>query len=67
MKWYYSVQGGHTHVRVFLNGAKCGDLCFRNEEFGELLRAASHEPLFEAIPDQANEEAMRAEILKQTI
>lgn len=33
MKWYYSVQGGHTHVRVFINGAKCGDLCFRNEEF----------------------------------
>lgn len=25
--------GGHTHVRVFMNGAKCGDLVFRNEEF----------------------------------
>lgn len=33
MKWYYRVLGGHTHVRVFMNGAKCGDLCFRNEEF----------------------------------
>lgn len=33
MKWYYQVLGGHTHVRVFMNGGKCGDLCFRNEEF----------------------------------
>lgn len=29
--------GGHTHVRVFMNSGKCGDLCFRNEEF-ELVR-----------------------------
>lgn len=33
MNWYYTIAGGHTHVRVFMNGAKCGDLCFRNEEF----------------------------------
>jgi len=33
MKWYYTVQGGHTHVRVFMNGGKCGDLCFSNDEF----------------------------------
>jgi len=33
MKWYWQVGGGHTHVRVFMNGGKCGDLCFRNEEF----------------------------------
>jgi hypothetical protein len=33
MKWYYQRQGSHTHVRVFMNGAKCGDLCFTNEEF----------------------------------
>jgi hypothetical protein len=33
MTWYYKVMGGHTHVRVFMNGGKCGDLCFRNEEF----------------------------------
>jgi hypothetical protein len=37
MKWYYTIAGGHTHVRVFMNGAKCGDLCFRNEEFVKLL------------------------------
>lgn len=40
MKWYYTIQGGHTHVRVFMNGGKCGDLVFRNEEF-EMI-AMSH-------------------------
>lgn len=29
--------GGHTHVQVFINGGKCGDLCFRNEEFGQVM------------------------------
>lgn len=33
MNWYYKVLGSHTHVRVFMNGGKCGDLVFRNEEF----------------------------------
>lgn len=37
MKWYYIIAGGHTHVRVFMNGAKCGDLCFRNEEFDKVM------------------------------
>jgi len=37
MKWFYAMAGGHTHVRVFMNGAKCGDLCFRNEEFKQIL------------------------------
>lgn len=32
MKWYYKILGGHTHVRVFMNG-KAGDLTFSNEEF----------------------------------
>lgn len=32
------IMGGHTHVRVFMNGAKCGDLCFRNQEFEEVRR-----------------------------
>jgi hypothetical protein len=39
MKWYYSVRGGHTHVRAYMNGSKCGDLYFRNEEF-ELVRSS---------------------------
>lgn len=38
MKWYWHRAGGHVHVRVFMNGAKCGELCFRVEEF-ELLRS----------------------------
>ena len=37
MNWYYKIRGGHTHVRVFMNGAKCGDLCFRNEEFDNIV------------------------------
>lgn len=37
MKWYYKILGGHTHVRVFMNGGKCGDLCFRNEEFKKVM------------------------------
>ena len=40
MNWYFKVMGGHTHVRVFMNGGKCGDLCFRNEEFEEVRREA---------------------------
>jgi hypothetical protein len=36
MKWYYLVMGGHTHVRVFMNGANCGNLVFRNNEFDAL-------------------------------
>ncbi len=38
MNWYYKICGGHTHVRVFMNGGKCGDLCFRNEEFEKVMR-----------------------------
>lgn len=41
MNWYYKVLGGHTHVRVFMNGAQCGDLCFRNEEFEDISRAVA--------------------------
>lgn len=43
MKWYYKVMGGHTHVRVFMGGGKCGDLVFRNEEFNYIrLRLTDH-------------------------
>lgn len=37
MNWRYQIRGGHVHVRVFMNGGKCGDLCFRVEEFQEIL------------------------------
>lgn len=36
MKWYYTQIGGHTHVRVFMNGALCGHISFRNEEFEKI-------------------------------
>lgn len=37
MKWYYTIAGGHTHARVFMNGGKCGELCFRNDEFVQVM------------------------------
>lgn len=36
MNWYFTVKGIHTHVRVFMNGAFCGILVFRNEEYKAL-------------------------------
>lgn len=36
MNWRYKIEGSHTRVRVFMNGGKCGDLCFRNDEFVSL-------------------------------
>lgn len=36
MKWYYTIAGSHVHVRVFMNGASCGQLCFRMEEFAQI-------------------------------
>jgi hypothetical protein len=50
MNWYYHVGGGHTHVRVFMNGAKCGDLCFRNEEFAQVIADLSFRVSF--IPEE---------------
>jgi hypothetical protein len=38
MKWYYKLMGGHVHVRVYMNGGKCGDLCFSSEEFDQVLQ-----------------------------
>lgn len=40
MKWYYKLIGQHVHVRVFMNGGKCGDLVFREEEFALLKTRA---------------------------
>jgi hypothetical protein len=51
MNWYYTIQGGHTHVRVFMNGGKCGDLVFRNEEFVAIRRALEYANL-KMIPDK---------------
>lgn len=58
MKWYYKILGGHTHVRVFMNGGKCGDLCFRNEEFEQLQRVYNTDWDFidEQLPQHTNKE-----------
>ena len=45
MKWYYKVMGGHTYVRVYVNGAQCGFLVFRNEEFEQLTPGAGTQTL----------------------
>lgn len=41
--WYYKIAGGHTHVRVFMNGGCCGNLCYRNEEFQAVMAKSSPE------------------------
>ena len=33
------VRGGHTHVGIWINHAKAGEIVVRNEEYPELLRA----------------------------
>lgn len=53
MKWYYEVRGEHTHVRVFMNGGKCGDLCFRNGEFQEVMQYC---PWIRFIDETTNDE-----------
>jgi len=54
MNWYHTEKGAHTHVRVFMNGAKCGDLTFRNEEFKML----PHEPI-KFLPDTGTDSVIR--------
>ena len=41
MHWYWDLLGGHAHVRVFMNGGKCGDLVFREDEFNKLHAGVS--------------------------
>ena len=58
MKWYYSVRHKHTHVRVYMNGALCGTLTFRNEEFQQIMQSQSGhrsqplDPLMQFIEEQ---------------
>lgn len=54
MKWYYKVGGAHTRVDIYMNGALCGRLTFRNEEFQEIT-AVPH-PLITFIKDEPLEE-----------
>lgn len=43
MTWYYLRHGIHVHVLVFLNGAKCGELVFRQDEFDFLKTQAGED------------------------
>lgn len=38
MTWRYRLLGNHAHIRVYLNGALCGELCFGAAEFREFAR-----------------------------
>lgn len=56
MRWYFEILGMYTHVRVCMNGAKCGDLCFRNEEFEEIV--ATPHPLITFIKREPLEDQL---------
>jgi hypothetical protein len=36
------MRGIHTHVRVYMHGALCGNLVFRNDEFAEVRGRSPH-------------------------
>ncbi len=55
MNWYYSIRGTHAHVRVFMNGAKCGDLCFRTEELTALMGSHSLNETVNFIQESSHE------------
>ncbi len=57
MKWYYSIAGGHTHVRVFMNGGKCGDLCFRNGEFEQVKSSLQSQSIIITFIDETGRPA----------
>ena len=42
MKWYFKIEGRHTHVKCYMNGAACGKLTFRNEEFQQIREQAGY-------------------------
>lgn len=48
MKWYFRILGSHAHIRCFINGAHCGNLCLR---FGELQEVQKHCPWIEFIEE----------------
>jgi len=48
MKWLWQEMGGHTHVRVYMNGEVCGDLDFRNADF-EHIKATVDWIVFEEV------------------
>ena len=51
MKWYYETRGQHVHVKVYMNGALCGNLTFRVEEFAAIRKAEFDTRFMKAVPD----------------
>ena len=63
-KVYFKILGGHVHARLFVNGAKSGDLVFRIDEWPEFRknftgrgRVGNVEYVNEDEQDLADEEA----------
>lgn len=38
MKWIWKLLGDRVHVRVYVNGAFAGRLCFSDQEFQQLMK-----------------------------
>lgn len=55
MKWHYKVCANHVHVRVFMNGARCGNLVFDLEEFEQIRREQSTIGTIEFVQDTQEE------------
>ena len=53
MKWIYTSLGSHVHVRVFFNGAHCGNLCFRVEEFHKIMEDHDANGIVQFVPEHA--------------
>ena len=51
MKWYWKILGGHVRVRVFMNGEKVGALCFRVDEFANLMGISNIDMAIEFIDE----------------
>jgi hypothetical protein len=57
IRYRYRIAGSHVHVRVFScndkeHWAKCGDLCFRKEEWLEIVKGNTLE---EYLPEEDDE------------
>lgn len=57
MKWRYRIRGPHTQVKVFMNGAHCGELIFRNAEFLQIIKDAA--PYLITFTDEDTEDDYR--------
>ena len=54
MTWYYHIRGSHVHIRVYMNGAFCGTLFLRYEEFTDVREWAADRPYLRFVEDKEN-------------